>query len=62
MEESSTDFTRFIFETNFKTLLDAIHSIHVGISEFSSLIYTITNGETTILDPRYATRFILILD
>jgi ribonuclease HI len=36
-------FTQVIFETNSKNVVDAIHNLRVGNSEFSSIICNIKN-------------------
>jgi hypothetical protein len=48
--------THVIFETNLKSVVDAIHNLSSGFSEFSSIICNITN----VLDrnPNFVVKFL----
>jgi ribonuclease HI len=55
-EMEQTGFTHVIFEADSKILADAIHKLHSGNSEFSSLICNIKN--VVSLNPNYMIKFI----
>jgi ribonuclease HI len=49
-------FTQVIFETNSKNVVDAIHNLRVGNSEFSSIICNIKN--ILSLNPNFVAKFV----
>jgi ribonuclease HI len=49
-------FSQVIFETDCKGVVDAIHNIHGGVSEFSSIIFRITS--ILLVNPNFVVKFI----
>jgi ribonuclease HI len=49
-------YSRVIFETDCKGVVDAIHNIHGGVSEFSSIICNIKN--ILLVNPNFVVKFV----